>query len=270
MKDIKLYDSSINLLLYKMQKNFDFSKDKKSKSMTNISIKKLLFPLLEGNEKELEKLSYLNERLGLNLSIKDADKFKIILNFKEFFVYNKITTYTEDPVILQKLNKYAIGFLSYDCSNIIFRSIVDKSISGFRYHVYNIFGNYETSKRFYTIGNKVDLLSKEINIITTEGIIDLIGVYNHFYSDIKDQSNYLFAAINGKGYNLVFQYLARLGFLDVNLNIYSDSDVNLNFYKSIKNSNEFLSNQKIKVFYNKINKDYGVKKDEIDLSYTII
>lgn len=270
LKDIKVYDTSLATEIYNVNKTMKYNKSKKSKHSEFANKDGIFIPPAAGTKLELKKLNYINNRLGTNISLEEAvDKFRMILNFKEFILYNDIDEFTESTEMVAKLHKTALGFLSYDQSNIVFRSFLSKEESGYRYHNYNVLGNYEDSKRFYTIQSKIDIFQTELNVVATEGIIDIIGVYNHFYKD-KDNSNTLFVAINGKGYNLVFNYLARLGFLKMNISIFSDSDVDISFYKYIKSQNDILSNQKIKIYYNKIGKDYGVKKEQIDLKYSII
>jgi hypothetical protein len=266
LKDLKIYDNELQLAIYNIAKNYKYEK-KKNKEIKLIT-NKLLIP--EIANKDLKKLKYINNRLGIKIDPLDAiNKFKIITNLKNFIIHNNISLAFEnerEEELVKKLHKYCVGFLSYDYSNIIFRSL-DPNVTGFRYHCYNIFKNYENTKRFYTISNNIDVLNPSVNLIMTEGIIDLLGVYNHFY---KDKENCIFVAVNGKGYNLVIQHLARMGFLDMEIEIYSDSDVDLNFYKNIKKYNTIINDKKIKIYKNKIGKDYGVKKDEINLSYTII
>ena len=212
---------------------------------------------------------YINNRLGLNITEKEArTKYKIILNFKEFILHNDIENFSVDVKMLPLLQRYCIGFLSYDQSHIIFRSI-NIGRTHFRYHMYNIFGDYDDAKRFYTISSKIDILKPKLNVVITEGTFDIIGVYNHFYKD-KNLDNYLFMSVNGKGFNLIFLHLARLGFLDMDINIYSDGDVKRRFFENMKKYSDVLKHMNIKLNYNKIGKDYGVSKAEIELKYSYL
>jgi hypothetical protein len=269
LKDVKVFDSNLSLGLYEVGKKYKYN-SKKKKSHAMFAEKTLEIPEPTGTTSELAKLKYFNDRLGTDISLHEASqKFKMILNFGKFCIHNEIDEFTENLEMIKKLNKYAVGFLSYDQSNIIFRSIVDKKESGFRYHNYNIFGDYENTKRFYTIGAKIDILKPKLHVVATEGIMDILGTYCHFFRG-KELDNYLFVAINGKGYHLVFQHLARLGFLDIDLQIFSDSDVDRDFYKYIKEGSPVLKNTRIKLNYNKLKKDFGVKKEEINHTYTIV
>jgi hypothetical protein len=268
LHDLSIFDSELETAIYKVNKDSKY-KDYKKNKVYSFTRKNLIIPPLMGSGKELKRLEYLNERLGTDYSLEDvSQKFKAILNFKEFILYNKIDTFTESKDSLNSLNKYCIGFLSYDQSTIIFRSL-DKEKTGYRYHAYNIFGNYDV-KKFYTISSKIDILQPSLNVSIAEGIFDIIGVYSHLYDEMERNNNRLFIAVNGKGYNLVFQYLARLGFLDMNIDIFSDADVNLNFYKFMKNKSLILSDLKIKINYNTLGKDCGTTADNIKLKYSYI
>ena len=264
LKDIHIYDNELNLALFKLNKNLKYKKKNLENYFLiggNIKRKKLTFPKLEGTIDEYFKLKYVIDRLGVEFKAKEAaEKYKIILNFEKFIEHNKITIFTERDKVLDSLNDNCVGFLSYDQSHIIFRSI-NPEITRFRYHNYNIFGNYENSKRMYTIKTSIDILKPKINVIVTEGILDILGVYNHFYKD-KKEDNHIFIAVNGKGYSLIFQNLARMGFLDMDIEIYSDNDVNRRFYQNMKKYNSILKNNKIKLYYNTIGKDFGVEKNK--------
>jgi hypothetical protein len=77
--------------------------------------------------------------------------------------------------------------------------------------------------------------------------------------------NMVYAAINGAGYLNVIKYILEQGLLcDVNINIFSDADRSPDYYKKmIKVIQPFVN--EIRLFYNKIGKDYGVKKEEVIL-----
>jgi hypothetical protein len=267
LKDIKLYNDELSVGLFDLNKNIKYHKKTKTSSVT-FAKKDLTFPKLTGTEGELEKLNYFNDRLGITCKAnKAANMFRVILSFEKFLDHNEIDvlTCTEEKAYL--LDKYCVGFLSYDQTNIVFRSLDEKK-TNFRYYIYNIFGDYEDSKRFYTIKATLDILQPQLNVVVTEGIFDIIGVYNHIYNGIAD--NTLFIAVNGVGYNLIFQHLARLGFLNMNITIYSDDDVDKSFYVRMKEFNPVISNNRIKIVYNKIRKDFGVKKEEIQTKYSFI
>ena len=264
-KDIKIYDEDLYLSLYKFQ--MKFKQELKYKLSSNLSAKKLILPKLSGIESELIKLNYINNRLGIDLSLEDCNKFKIIVNFKEFFLQNKLNIITDTEETISNLNKYCVGFLSTDSNYIIFRNISSEKLN-FRYRNYSILDN-ENAVKFYIFNDSgINILNPSVNLVLTEGIFDILGVYHHFYKPINE--NTIFAAVNGKGYYHIILYLARLGFLNINLEIYSDADVPLKFYQTLKKYNEIIKYSKIKIHYNTLKKDFGVTKDEIKLKSSII
>ena len=127
--------------------------------------------------------------------------------------------------------------------------------------MYNIFGT-DIGNRSYSpvcIGN---LLKPEINLVIAEGPFDIIGIKEYFY---KDDNDSIFIAVNGKGYNPVLNRISRLGFINLNINIYSDADVDMDYYKQMKRYNSILMNNETRIYYNTIEKDYGIKKENIQL-----
>jgi hypothetical protein len=213
------------------------------------------------------KIQYLNNRLGVEMVESDVDKYRLILNMKDFLTNNemKMENYTKtkrDQKLLSLIQDYTIGFLTSDKSTIICRSL-NPERTGFRYHNFALFPEDLDSKIFYSIKKKLDLSLLEHKIIVTEGIIDIIGVYNHVTN--KDD-NPLYVANNGKNFNHVFDYISRLSLLNADIEIYSDKDVNLDYYQKLVQYNRLAKFNGVRVFYNQIGKDYGVKKSEILLN----
>ena len=117
--------------------------------------------------------------------------------------------------------------------------------------------------------NKIDPFNSDIKTINiAEGVFDILGVYYHLMNGYD--YNMVYAAINGSGYLNVIKYILEQGLLcDVNINIFSDADRAPDYYnKMISNLRPFVNN--IRLFYNSIGKDYGVKKYEIKLKEILI
>ena len=113
------------------------------------------------------------------------------------------------------------------------------------------------------IGMTEEEVEKYINQVAFSGAED-------FFNKYKD--NTIYAAINGSGYLNVIKHILEQGILcDVNINIFSDSDRDPNYYKNmVKTLLPFVND--IRLFYNSIGKDYGVPvKDiqlkEVDINY---
>jgi hypothetical protein len=215
--------------------------------------------------------AYFNARYGFNYPNDYlVDKFKIITNSHQFFIDNNIAV----PINQYRQPLYdfnnAIGFLSSDGSHVIFRDISGQQLK--RYYNLNLYDEeHSTSNKIYNIKSSIDILSDDINLIISEGAFDIIGVYEHFYKErTEGQNNYIFAAAAGKGYNAVIMNYIRMGFLNLNITIYSDADVDPAFYRELKTSSVYLKNQPLTIYYNIKDKDFGVPKDRISLKKVII
>lgn len=275
LKDFKISNPKLRIETARMEKDRKFNMGRSIKKGDNAYIQSFLnvndfkIPPVKGLDSEKIKLDYLNERLGLTLDLKDVYKFNIITNFKEFIVKNNIDIMSNKVELVKKLNKYCIGFLSQDKNFIIFRSM-DPELTNFRYHVYNITGQYSNTRKYYTIKQDIDLLNPDVKIVITEGIIDLISVYINIYKG-KVKPNTVFVSTNGIGMNLVINTVCKLGFLNPQIEIYADRDVSLSKLRHIKNNSDFiLPHNKITVFYNKLEKDVGCPLEKIELQKTFI
>ena len=113
-------------------------------------------------------------------------------------------------------------------------------------------------------------MQDEITLVMTEGIFDIIGIYLAEYKDTEKETNAIFAAACGKGYNAVINHFIRKGFLNLKIIIYSDNDVSREKLLEIKDSNYIIRNQPITVYYNELSKDVGVPKEQIKLRRMVI
>jgi hypothetical protein len=217
-------------------------------------------------------LYYFNKRYNTNYSAEIvAEKFKCILDPFYFFQQNRIT-----PPNQQFDYSNAIGFISADGTHLIFRDYGGKQDK--RYNNFNICQNDDVGlmSKAYNISGQISAMENEVNLIIAEGIFDIIGIYTHFGKQY-DESNTIYAAACGKAFNAVILNYIRMGFLNLNLIIYSDADVNTEFYKVLKNNSPYLKNSKITVYYNslynpqtKYGKDYGVPNEQIQLRKIIV
>ena len=263
LQDLEVYENKVALGLIEANKSV--------KENQNIQLKTTHFKnlLLEPDLNTLETqntLNYFNTRFGTNLDpVFISKKFNCVLNPSKFITDNNIFiraggfNYSE-----------GIGFLSSDRSHVVFRDIYGRQQK--RYNNLNLYqqNNIKSSSKIYNISADLDILKEKVNLVITEGIFDIIGVYLAFYKDTLAENNTIFAAACGKGYNAVILNYIRMGFLDFDLTIYSDNDVDINFFKSLKNISQYLHNSKITIYYNTQEKDFGVPKDRISLKKVII
>ena len=222
------------------------------------------------NDLEMKKVEYIENRLGFFLNDNDIENFKIITNLQDFVELNDINIV--DDSIRKKiyiLNKYSLGFLLNDCNTICCRYLNPLENQP-RYINFKLFEEeVEFSRKFFTIKNEIDISNNKFNINLAEGCFDIISIFKNVYNNNKNDND-VFVAVNGKSYSFALNYFMRLGILNTDINIYSDSDVKNNFYKKIKNNNLLCKFNGINLYYNKLGKDYGVDKDKIELTSPLI
>lgn len=267
LQDLGIYEASAGENLILANKEF-----KDNQKIQHISYKRRNLKNIVSNSKaESAALLYFNQRYGTNYTAEEViEKFKAVLDANYFFQENKI--YASNK---QFDCSHAIGFISADSTHIIFRDITGQQ--NLRYNNLNIEKSYEDASKLYNISSNIDTMQDEVNLVITEGIFDIIGVYNYFYKGTPEEENTIFAAACGKSYGAVILKYIRMGFLNLNISIYSDADVDISFYRELKKSSPYLKNSRIIVYYNdkynpvtKYGKDYGVRREEISLRKAII
>lgn len=265
-RDLGIFNTELSLSVINANKSF-----RSNKGIQKVSYKKRkLINTPVDSLASMNAVNYFNNRYGTNFTNEFiVNTFKAVTDplnfFKEnnIFVPNGVFDYSN-----------AIGFISSDSSHIVFRDIGGRSEK--RYNNLNIIPNDDVStiSKTYNISGNIDIMQEKTTLVITEGIFDIIGVYNHFY---QNTDNTIFAAACGKAYNAVILNYIRMGFLNLDVVIFSDADVNINFYKALKNNSPYLKNSRITVFYNDLydpktgyGKDYGVRKEDIKLKKIII
>lgn len=257
LRDFSIFDDNLSQNIVIANKDF------KSNGIQKINYckKQVITPI--NNEISIRNTNYFNSRFNTNFTNEFiSEKFKAITNPNQFFRDNKIfvgNSWNFDD---------SIGFLSSDSTHAIFRDVIGNQDR--RYNNLKLVSDDDfNAQKMYNISTDIDVMNEEVTLIMTEGIFDIIGVYLHFYKD-SNEENKIFAAACGKSFNAVISHYTRLGFLNLNVIIYSDADVPLNFYKNLKQSSPFIRNKMITIFYNDIGKDFGIKKEEIKLRKVIL
>lgn len=220
--------------------------------------------------KTIEKLDYLNDRLGINLDKSDIKKFKIVLSIESFFKNNgldidkRIGRSDKVRYVVDELEKHYIGFLSSDRNIIIFRNI--ENDAKIRFNNFKIFTNeeYDTSKT-YNISTTINKYNDRNNIVIAEGPIDIISIYHNVYSK-KERENLIFLANGGKSYINSVRLLSKYSLINNHYDIMSDTDVDIDFYKRVKSITPELACNEMSIYYNKLYKDFGVSKNKIHKS----
>lgn len=260
MLDINSFEA--NVALNKINK-----KESKNKKYKNKS-KRYLENFPSTNDKlSLAKLGYINNRLGLELTLKDLIKLKIHTNLNELLRMNEITVSKKREKYYDLLSIYGISFISTynDYVNIRNTTNSDKIR---RYSIVDIFEDEEEKLKFYTIPTKIDVFSTEPIVINlAEGSFDILSVYYNLDID-REYGNHIFSAVAGSSYEKTLIHLIRqYGLIDIIVNIFSDDGIDLDAYKKLlKSIKKYVYNVEMKVYYNKKYKDFGVSKDQIEIN----
>lgn len=227
------------------------------------------------------KLDYLSKRLGRHLTLQDLKTYKIILNFKDFYDYNKLDLFKNldpnDPEYNKKSNyltfigneftEHFVGMLSVDNNKINLRNINSEALKNKRYMVHVIDKNIG-NPYMYMVDVPIDLLTQTPTINIAEGNYDIIGAKELFHLN-EDYSNVFVAIGTRTAYKRALDQLLKMtGFFNANVNIYADndSDTDLNWYKDMLKDYKEVFN-KITILYNKAVDENGKAcKDFGDLS----
>ena len=211
------------------------NKSKKSRSSKTKLFKKYSYTTIgcvQNSELDLEKLNYINNRLGLSLTIEQALKDKIVFSLLYFLYYNGINNVNVSDAELNAISNNFIGFLSLDNSFIIFRNCSGKKMEldslKKRYKKYQITSDENDIDlfKYYCIPTRIDTLSMEpINIHVAEGPFDILSICYNLNHNNRD--NQIYISAGGKGYaNAVYAIIDILKLSpNIIIHIYPDNDV---------------------------------------------
>lgn len=216
-----------------------------------------------------KKLSYINKRLGTNLTIKEAMEDKVIFNLEDVLIYNRVEKLTRNQNIIKQLNQYFVGTLSLDnnfvnlrrlCSEGVVYQGIDK-----RYINYNIHGKKDNTEKSYVIPYYGNLsLPRRLKIHIAEGPFDILSIKHNLR---KETESSIYVAITGSAYKGLLMYLMnslKLYYIEVHL--YPDNDDSGNNYVVMDLVN-FLKPYGIPVYVHRNvkpgEKDFGVCLNKI-------
>lgn len=272
---LDIYDLNIKSELLTLNKTSD-KFDKNINENNNLIFFDYIIP---ENKLYLNKINYIENRLGVKFSDNDLKDIKIITSLKEFLIENNIKTIQCSNSIAHTIEKDYVGFLSFGNSHILFRDITNThKISWLKYPITE---ESKTSKVFYSISSNIDIYSnQDITINLAEGILDILSVkYNLGYNQTENIIN---IAVTGRHYDSTILYLIDMGLIgsNIKINIFSDNDSVFNkknknpttyqyFMKLLRNYKYLF--KEINIYYNELEKDVGTTKDRIILKkYKII
>lgn len=263
LRDWRVFDSELNseLKLYNA-KAMKLTKNRIHRDSEIMNLKNCYPDMCDITYK---KIQYINNRLGYNFTYDDLLKFKIVPNLYDILEHNKINKLTVKTEVGNVLDEDFIGFISQDNAYINLRNTgtrMDK-----RWINYNVFGKWDNTRKFYVIPTTVDLMSLEpVEIIMTEGTMDILSVYINLMN--KDDTNKIYTAVTGTGYQNVIKLFTRMGFIDAQYRIFSDNDTSMSYFRDIKKElGRQYFDYPLEINYNSFNgeKDFGVPIDRINL-----
>lgn len=216
----------------------------------------------ETNPDNLLKKKYIEERLGISLSFEELYQFKTVFRLGDFLMQNNINTLTVSGEKAMDIHENYVGFLTVNNETINARLVLSNRSKGKRYEKYSLFKDQMGRLKFYSIPRVIDTMTKDtIYINIAEGVFDIYGVYFHIDKELKPNSLYIAAC--GSAYRSIIEYFIREGFIcNVVLNIYADTDQDLEIYRNLKREYGIWF-EEFNVYTNELEKDFGVRADQI-------
>lgn len=242
--------------------------------ITAIKTESFTNPIPTTSALTIDKLEFVRNRIGANITIDDCLNMDIVLNLIDFMSWNKIeNVYVGEkcsPGMIRFLNEHYVGFLGKNRNVITLRYMDDIPPDQLKYepkryikckiHPKNLDPN-----SYYSIPNKIDILyTHDVTVHIAEGPFDILSVlYN---CQDKNLDNNFYYAICGFGYNSVISNVVRMGInTGINLHIYADRDKTDNeIIGALTKSSMVIWTKKIFIHRNGTGgKDFGVPKEEI-------
>lgn len=230
----------------------------------NTRVLSATIPPLMSDDNQIRKAKYVFDRIGKIIDPVELPSIKIIWSIRQFLEMNNIKS--EDKYIWL-LEKDYVGFLTINNDFIIFRDITNSH--KMRYVKYNIHGLYDNSNCFYSIPNKIDLLTlDDIHIKVAEGPFDIISILYNLDNNNRKNTVYC-ASGNSYLYNPLLNYFNK-GIVgsNVHVDIYRDNDLDYDFGNLKKKIKIYTgSTQNTSIYYNAASneKDFGVPLNRIQL-----
>lgn len=220
-----------------------------------------------------EKLAYVNNRLGVQLSFADLRMYKIQLSLYDMLNLNGIKRLAFSKNRCDLLDAYTIGFISIYSDYLICRDITPTLETGMRYTNYRISGKINPDDmKLYSIPREIDLLDPHSAIINiAEGPFSILGAYLN--TDLgTERPNSVWLANCGSDYrNNILHVCKQYGLLKVRINIWSDSEIKLGKYEKLYQSLvDSLDIRSFVVLYNRKAEDFGHAKKDIKIEKVTI
>ena len=263
-----------NIMIEITKHNAEVMSLPKYKSLKKINIYPLKWNLIRKDPNNQIKLDYINKRIGSNFTIFDLAKVKIILNLYDVINTNHLEL-TRHQMVCNDLDKYFMGFISFDNSYCGLRKVTNKELHNAvnkRYINYSLVNKTDDRKNFYVIPTRIDILDPApVKIHIAEGQFDILSIYYNL-NQCNDYQN-IYMACGGKSYSQALEFiLTESGIINYEIHFYPDRDVTDNeFYYDVLRRVELLPGD-IYIHRNVFNgeKDFGVPKERIMDSVRVI
>jgi len=215
------------------------------------------------------RLGYVADRLGLRLRPHEAAaELRLVPDLRALFAANSWMKPTEDLRTMSRLADGGIGFMSADRTHIIFRDTTgDWRRRYFNYRVHSV--EVPGASKMYFVNRQLDALAGTLTLVVTEGVFDAVAVARHHEAGALARGDTLVASANGKGFPWLIKSIRRMGFMDLKLRVYSDSDVGLGYYGWLMQEDPLLNPSSVEIMYNEYGKgdskktDFGVPPEKV-------
>lgn len=246
----------------------------KYRSIKQVDVYPLNMNYIRDNPLNKFKLQYINERIGSNFKISDLPYLKIFLNLYDIININRLEL-TRHQMTCDDLDKWFIGFISYDNSFAGLRKLTEKDLYktiNKRYINYTLVNKTDDAKNFYVIPTMINRVSPNpVKIHLAEGQFDILSIFYNLNNCNREQNIYI--ACGGKSYTQALEFiLLETGVINYEIHYYPDKDVNDNeFFINVQQKIQWLPSNII-IHRNTYpgEKDYGVPMNRINDTIRII
>lgn len=208
-----------------------------------------------------DKVAYINNRLGTNLSVSEMMNMKIIFDFS--FFKRQIMRYlgaTESD--FERIQRDYVGFLSVNNTSLSMRCI-RQTDNKYRYLICKL-DDRDIYNKAFCIPSSIPYTSDRIMVHIAEGQFDIISIYNN----MTNRSTGIYFAAAGNKYSAILKYILSKGIMYMDIHLYFDNDSAGEIAKRqieyfIKNNIAFFRGSRVFAHVNQADKDYGVSIDKI-------
>lgn len=214
----------------------------------------------------MDKLGYINKRLGTEFTPADLKQFKIQLGLYEFLNVNYINRLSFPKSYCDLLDQHTIGFLSMYSDYLICRDITKDLKTGNRYTMYRASGKPDPNDmKLYCIPTEIDIIDpKPAEIHVAEGTFSILGAYLHTGIGHEARNSVWLANCGSEFLNTIIHVVKQYGLLNIVLHVWSDSEIKMDKYEKLARS--LQGRVKIAamfVHYNTKSDDFGHAKNQI-------